>query len=547
MKKIQMEIRGMTCASCEDHVRQTLQKNGAENIHVDYQEGKADFQLPDGYKEENIKEKLHQTPYQPGEMIRISSDSEKGVSGEGYDYDFLIIGSGGAAFSAAIQASENGLRVAMVEKGEVGGTCVNIGCVPSKTLIQAGHIQFQTEQQPFQGLTTSAQQPDMIGLQNQKEKLVNQLRKEKYEDLIQEYGFDLIKGEAYFRDSHTISVEGKHLTAESFLIATGASPFIPEIPGLKETSFLTSTSALELKEVPKHLVIIGSGYIALELGQMYRHLGAEVTLMQRSATFLKHYDPEISETVENMLKEEGITLLKGVSYHKVEDKNGQKFVHLEVEGKPETIQGDQLLVAAGRKPNTEKLQGENIDLELGEYGEVLINDYLETNISHIYAAGDVTLSPQFVYVAAHQGGIVGQNVSKQTKKTQNLEHVPAVTFTTPSIASIGRTEHQAKQASYDVKTSVLPLESVPRALVNHQTQGIFKLIMDAKTNQIIGAHVVAENAGDVIYAATLAVKFKLTADDLQETMAPYLTMAEGLKLASLTFDKDVSKLSCCAG
>lgn len=542
-----MEIRGMTCASCEDHVRDTLQKNGAENIHVDYQGGKADFQLPDGYKEENIKEKLQKTPYQPGEMIRISSVSEKDASVEGYDYDFLIIGSGGAAFSAAIQASENGLRVAIVEKGEVGGTCVNIGCVPSKTLLQAGHIQFQTEQQLFQGLTTSAQQPDMVGLQNQKEKLVNQLRKEKYEDLIQEYGFDLIKGEAYFRDSHTLSVEGKDLTAESFLIATGASPFIPNIPGLKETSFLTSTSALELKEVPEHLVIIGSGYIALELGQMYRHLGAEVTLMQRSSTLLKHYDPEISESVENMLKEEGITLLKGVSYHKVENKNGQKFVHIEVEGKPETIQGDQLLIAAGRKPNTEKLQGENIDLELGEYGEVLINDYLETNISHIYAAGDVTLSPQFVYVAAHQGGIVGQNVSKQTKKTQNLDHVPAVTFTSPSIASIGRTEHQAKQAGYDVKTSVLPLESVPRALVNHQTQGIFKLIMDAKTNQIIGAHVVAENAGDVIYAATLAVKFKLTADDLQETMAPYLTMAEGLKLASLTFDKDVSKLSCCAG
>ncbi|RDY69914.1 mercuric reductase, partial [Halobacillus trueperi] len=319
-------------------------------------------------------------------------------------------------------------------------------------------------------------------------------------DLIQEYGINLIKGEAYFRDSHTISVAGKELTAESFLIATGASPFIPDIPGLKETSFLTSTSALDLKEVPKHLVIIGSGYIALELGQMYRHLGAEVTLMQRSSSLLRRHDSEISETVEDVLKEEGITLLKGVHYRKVEEKNGQKLVHIEVEGTLKIIQGDQLLVAAGRKPNIEKLQGENIGLELGEYGEVLTNDYLETNLSHIYAAGDVTLSPQFVYVAAHQGGIVGRNVSKQTKKTQNLEHVPAVTFTSPSIASIGLTENQAKQAGYDVKTSVLPLESVPRAIVNHQTKGVFKLIMDAKNNQIIGAHVVAENAGDVIYA-----------------------------------------------
>ncbi|MBA2176072.1 mercury(II) reductase [Halobacillus locisalis] len=547
MKKFLIEIKGMTCGSCEDHVRDKLQEKGAENIQVDHQEGKAEFHLLDERQKEIIREELRKTPYEPGEIISMSPGDERRPANTTYDYDFLIIGSGGAAFSAAIQASENGLRVAMVEKGDVGGTCVNIGCVPSKTLLQAGYIQFQSGHHPFSGLMTSAKQPDMAELQNQKEKLVQQLRKEKYEDLIEEYGFDLIQGEAHFLDAHTISVQGKELTAASFLIATGASPYIPDIPGLKDTSYLTSTSALELKEVPNHLVIIGSGYTALEIGQMYRHLGAEVTLMQRSSRLLKQYDPEISETVEGMLKEEGITLMKEVNYKKVEEKNGKKYIHLEVEGNKKTIEGDQLLVATGRKPNTEKLQGENIDLALGEDGEVLINDYLETNISHIYAAGDVTLSPQFVYVAAHQGGIVGQNVSKPSKKKQRLEHVPAVTFTTPSIASIGWTESQANQAGYDVKTSVLPLGSVPRALVNHHDQGVFKLIMDAKSNQLIGAHVVAENAGDVIYAATLAVKFKLTADDLQETMAPYLTMAEGLKLASLTFDKDVSKLSCCAG
>ncbi|MBH0231445.1 mercury(II) reductase [Halobacillus yeomjeoni] len=547
MRTIQLSIKGMTCTNCEEHVRHTLQKSGAENIQVDYQKGKAEFQLPEGIKEGTIRESLQQTPYQPGEMIHITTADKNELSDTDYDYDFLIIGSGGAAFSAAIQASDNGLRVAMVEKGEVGGTCVNIGCVPSKTLLRAGQIQFQSEHQPFEGLSTSVKKPNMENLQKQKEKLVQHLRKEKYEDLINEYGFDFIKGEAHFVDSNTVSVKGKNLSASSFLIATGASPYVPDIPGLKDVSYLTSTSALELKEVPKHLVVIGSGYIALELGQMYRHLGAEVTLMQRSSRLLKQYEPEISETVEKFLKEEGITLMKDVHYQRIEEKNGQTFVHVKVEGNEKIIEGDQLLVAAGRKPNTDKLQARNIGIKLGDYGEVLINDYLETNHPHIYAAGDVTLSPQFVYVAAHQGGIVGHNVSNQTNKTQNLEHIPAVTFTTPSIASVGWTESQAHQAGYDVKTSVLPLDSVPRALVNHQTQGVFKLIMDAETNQIIGAHVVGENAGDVIYAATLAVKFKLTAEDLQETMAPYLTMAEGLKLASLTFDKDVSKLSCCAG
>ncbi|MCA1063836.1 mercury(II) reductase [Rossellomorea sp. AcN35-11] len=547
MNKIQLEVKGMTCPSCEDQVRLILQKVGAKHIHVDHLKGKAEFQLLDGNKEKSIRKELQKTPYQPGKWIRISSDGVKGSLDKAYDYDFLIIGSGGAAFSAAIQASENGLRVAMVEKGEVGGTCVNIGCVPSKTLLQAGYIQSQSANQPFRGLKTSANQPDMSELQKQKDQLVRQLRKEKYEDLIQDYALDFFKGEGFFLDQHTISVNGKDLTSKSFLIATGASPFIPDIPGLKETSFLTSTSALELKKVPNHLVIIGSGYIALELGQMYRHLGADVTLMQRSSRFLKQYDPEISEAVENVLKEEGIRLLKGVQYQKIEEKKGHKFVHIEVDGKTKVIQGDHLLVASGRKPNTENLHGEMIGLKLGDNGEVITNDYLQTNLPHIYAAGDVTLGPPFVYVAAHQGGVAGHNVSKQTKKAQSLEHVPAVTFTTPSIASIGLTEHQAKEAGYDVKTSVLPLQSVPRALVNHQSKGVFKLIMNATNKQLIGAQVVAENAGDIIYAATLAVKFNLTANDLQETMAPYLTMAEGLKLASLTFDKDVSKLSCCAG
>jgi mercuric reductase len=547
MKHIHLTIQGMTCSSCEDHVRKTLQENGAEHVSVDYREETASFQWPEEHGQKDIQQALQGTPYEPGEVIREAFGDEHPSAAQAYDYDFLIIGSGGAAFSAAIQAAENGLRVAMVEKGDVGGTCVNIGCVPSKTLLQAGHIQFQTNQQPFQGLTTSAEPPNMAELQNQKEALVHQLRHEKYEDLVHEYGFDLFPGEASFRGPHTIAVGEKHLTAASLLIATGASPFIPAIPGLTETSFLTSTSALALEEVPRHLVIIGSGYIALELGQMYRHLGAEVTILQRSSRLLKQYDPEISAAVEEMIQAEGITLRQNVRYQNVEEKNGQKVVHMEVEGRKETIQGDQLLVAAGRKPNTDTLHGESIGLALGEAGEVLINDYLETNIPHIYAAGDVTLSPQFVYVAAHQGGVVGKNVSHQIKQAQDLDHVPAVTFTSPSIASVGMTEQQANQAGYEVKTSVLPLEAVPRGLVNHQTQGVFKLIMNATSHQLIGAHVVAEQAGEVIYAATLAVKFQLTAEDLQETMAPYLTMAEGLKLASLTFDQDVSKLSCCAG
>ncbi len=216
-------------------------------------------------------------------------------------------------------------------------------------------------------------------------------------------------------------------------------------------------------------------------------------------------------------------------------------------GKKRIIEAEQLLIATGRTPNTETLNIQAAGVEVGSRGEIMIDDYSKTTNSRIYAAGDVTLGPQFVYVAAYQGAVAAGNAIGGLSKKLNLDVVPGVTFTAPAIATVGLTEQQAKEKGYEVKTSVLPLNAVPRALVNRETTGVFKLVADTKTMKVLGAHVVAENSGDVIYAATLAVKFGLTIDDIRETLVPYLTMAEGLKLAALTFDKDVSKLSCCAG
>ncbi|MBF0706555.1 mercury(II) reductase (plasmid) [Alkalihalobacillus hwajinpoensis] len=547
MNKTEIKIEGMTCDHCERHVFKTLDSLGAEDINVSFRKGIALFHRPDSLNHEKIKEALDKTPYKAVDVLDVNTTASKLVSSSVKEYDFVVIGSGGAAFSAAIQASENGSRVAMVEKGTIGGTCVNIGCVPSKMLIRAGELNSHAHHNPFKGLALQSTKPDISQLKEQKDELVQKLRKEKYEELIEDYGFDLIKGEARFKNAHTIVVNNQELTSRHFLIATGASPAVPDIPGLKESDYLTSTSALNLTEVPKHLVVIGSGYIALELGQMLHDLGSEVTLMQRSDRLLKDYDPEISQAIEKSLTEKGIRLIKNVEYNKVVQNGSEKEVHIRVNGKDQVVSADQLLVAVGRAPNTTAIQLQEAGVKVGKAGEVLVNDFLETSVPHIYAAGDVTLSPQFVYVAAYQGNLVAKNVTGAQKRKQDLTTVPAVTFTSPSVASVGLTEQQAREQGYNVKNSVLPLEAVPRALVNHETTGVFKLVMNEDNQQIIGAHVVAENAGDVIYAATLAVKFKLTAEDLQETMAPYLTMAEGLKLASLTFDKDVSKLSCCAG
>lgn len=546
MKKVHVNVQGMTCTSCEEHVAAALANAGAKGIEVDYRRKQATFEIAEG-KLEKAKQAIDESGYQAGEATVEAEENEFVSNNSSLDYDLLIIGSGGAAFSAAIKAVEKGAKVAVVERDIVGGTCVNIGCVPSKTMLRAGEINHLASNNPFVGLKTNAGPVDLAALTGQKDELVDGMRQQKYIGLIEEYGFELIRGEATFRDEKTVEVNGQAYTAAKFLISTGAAPSIPDIPGLSEVDYLTSTTALEVTEVPKKLAVIGSGYIAMELGQLFHNLGSDVTMMQRSERLLKEYDPEISEAADEALTKHGLKFVKGVTYKKVEQSGDMKKIHIEVNGQEQVIEADQVLVATGRRPNTDSLHLEKAGVEIGPRGEVAVNDYLQTSNADIYAAGDVTLGPQFVYVAAYEGGIVVENALGSANKKVDLRFVPGVTFTTPAIATVGLTEQQARNKGYEVITSVLPLENVPRALVNRETSGVFKLVVDQQTRKILGAHVVAENAGEVIYGATLAVQFGLTAEDLKNTMAPYLTMAEGLKLAAITLDKDVSKLSCCAG
>lgn len=546
MNKFKVNISGMTCTGCEKHVESALEKIGAKNIESSYRRGEAVFELPDDIEVESAIKAIDEANYQAGEIEEVSSLENVALINED-NYDLLIIGSGAAAFSSAIKAIEYGAKVGMIERGTVGGTCVNIGCVPSKTLLRAGEINHLSKDNPFIGLQTSAGEVDLASLITQKDKLVSELRNQKYMDLIDEYNFDLIKGEAKFVDASTVEVNGAKLSAKRFLIATGASPSLPQISGLEKMDYLTSTTLLELKKIPKRLTVIGSGYIGMELGQLFHHLGSEITLMQRSERLLKEYDPEISEAITKALTEQGINLVTGATYERVEQDGDIKKVHVEINGKKRIIEAEQLLIATGRKPNTDSLNLSAAGVETGKNNEILINDFGQTSNEKIYAAGDVTLGPQFVYVAAYEGGIITDNAIGGLNKKIDLSVVPAVTFTNPTVATVGLTEEQAKEKGYDVKTSVLPLDAVPRAIVNRETTGVFKLVADAETLKVLGVHIVSENAGDVIYAASLAVKFGLTIEDLTETLAPYLTMAEGLKLVALTFDKDISKLSCCAG
>ncbi|HET6318024.1 MAG TPA: FAD-dependent oxidoreductase, partial [Chloroflexota bacterium] len=342
-------------------------------------------------------------------------------------------------------AVERGARVVMIERGTLGGTCVNIGCMPSKTQLRAGELLWHAGHQPFNGIRARARSVDLPTLVSEKDALVASLRKEEYADLIDDYGWELVRGEATFDDPHTLRVDGRPIQADGVVLATGARPAVPPIAGLERVHYLTSTSLLDLKRLPEHLIVIGAGYIGLELGQLFRHLGSRVTLMQRSQRMLKDYDPEISDVVHDVLTGEGIDALLGVTYLAAEQDGDRKRVHVRVGGEDRWVEGDALLVATGRTPNTESLNLGAAGVTTGLRGEILVDEHLRTTNPRVFAAGDVTLGPQYVYVAAHEGAVAAENALGGMRPV-DLRAVPGVTFTTPSIATVGFTEEDARQA-----------------------------------------------------------------------------------------------------
>ncbi len=542
-----LPIAGMTCPHCETTVRDALQSVRAQDIHADFRRGEATFTLPAGVDPAVLQQAVRAAGYQPGHLEALAPTpiAPRTPTGES-DYDLAIIGSGSAGFAAAITARDQGARVVMVERSTIGGTCINIGCVPSKTLLRAAEAYHTAGHHPFRGIETHAGAVDLGQAVAQKNDLVGSLRQTKYGNLIGEYDWELLQGEARFTGTDTLAVGDRTIRAANTLIASGARPSVPPIPGLSDAGYLTSTEALDLTYVPHSLVVIGAGYIALELGQLFRHLGSEVTLLQRGERLLPDDDPEVAEAVGAMLERSGIHVLTGTHVQSVErDDQGQRL-YIETKGTAEVLEAEHILVAAGRSPNVETLNLSAAGVETDQRGAVIVDAQLRTTNPRIFAAGDVTLCPQYVYVAAYQGGLAAENALSGTNRPCDLTALPGVIFTDPQVATVGLTAQQAEALGYEVKTAVLPIDAVPRAQVNYEETGIFKLVADAATDRVLGAHIVAGNAGDVIYAATLAVKHGLTVADLVESFAPYLTMAEGLKLGALAFDRDVAKLSCCA-
>lgn len=544
-----MRIEGMSCESCAETVTEALRAAGAVRVRADHLRGEASFDAA-GAAEGVLREAVEAAGYQ----VTAVEDAPDRAEGPTYRcgprprarYDLLVIGSGSAAFAAAIRATDLGASVALCESATIGGTCVNIGCVPSKALLAAADLYHRAGHSPFPGVTTSAGAVNLETLVGWKDDLVETLRAEKYENLADEYGFTLLCGHGAFTGPETYVCDGQPIEAERFLIATGASPAVPPIPGLEEAGYLTSATALKLRELPERLAVIGANAIGLEMGQLFLRFGCGVAFLEAKDRIAPFEEPEISGELEAGLREEGAEIHAGVSVTQVARRGDERIISFQRDGRDERLLCDHVLVATGRRPNTRGLGLEAAGVELTERAAVRVDEQLRTTNPRIWAAGDVTPVPQFVYVAAAQGTVAAENAIAGAGRTVDWTGLPRVTFTAPQIASAGMTAAEAEAAGHRTDSRVLPVNAVPRALVARQTRGLFKVVADAESGRVLGVHVLAENAGDVILAAVYAIRQQMTVQDLANAWCPYLTMAEGLKLAAQTFRRDVKKLSCCA-
>lgn len=462
------------------------------------------------------------------------------------EYDLLVVGGGSGGFAAAIAACEQGLRVGLVNTGPLGGTCTNRGCIPSKALIRAADVWWRAGHHPYAGVETAQAGLDWAAVLAQKDQLIGELRHSRYEDVLAAYpDISLLEGEATFQRDGSVQVGERSVRARRYLVATGARPQVVPFPGLEQAEPLDSTTLMNLPKLPASLVVLGGRAVALELGQMMARFGVEVTILQRSGRLVPDHEPEVGRAIQEYLQEEGIRVVTGVRVERLAREGDTRVLHTRVMGQQREYRAEQVLLALGRQPNTDQLGLEQVGVELTDTGAVVVNEFLQTTNPAIYTVGDVTTQPEYVYVAAAAGTLAAGNAFTDQPRPLDLSVVPGVIFTDPQIATVGLTEAQAQQSGHHVRTSTIGMDYVARAQVAHDLCGIVKLVADSDTGKLLGAHVVSGEAGEVIQAATMAVKAGLTVDDLVGTLFPYLTYGEALRLAAVGFDRDLSKLSCC--
>ena len=471
-------------------------------------------------------------------------------------FDLLILGSGSTAFAAALTAQEMNKTAVMTEERPIGGTCVNRGCLPSKNLIAAAKLLHDARNPRYPGLTPCTIGLDFAALITQKDDLVHEYRKKKYESLVGG-SIRVERGHVQFVDSQTVQVDGKRLHGSKVLIATGSRPVVPDIDGLDSVPYLTSDlltvdESAELRELPASLLIVGGGYVALELAQMFSRFGTAVTMLERARQLLTHdYEPEVGRSIGEVFAQEGIQVILNATAKSVRQDGAETVTTAVVAGRDRQYRTERVLVATGRRPNSDNIAVDRAGVQVNERGEVIVDTHLRTNVAHIYAAGDVIgrqhNSQMATPVGSRQGGIAARN-ALSTGPVKAVDHrvIPRVIFTDPEAAVVGMTEAEAIAAGHRCWCNTLPITLVPRAGAIRDTRGIIKMTADADSNEVLGVSMVGHNAGEVIHEAAMALKYRATVQDFIDLLHVFPAMAEALKIVAISRFKDPARLSCCA-
>lgn len=462
--------------------------------------------------------------------------------------DLAVIGAGAAGFAAVIRASELGASALLVGKGVIGGTCVNTGCIPSKTLIRAvGAAHDARAAARFAGIAARGHLTDWSIQARQKDELVGTLREGSYVEVLRRHS-NVVHRQGHARlTAEGLAVEGEALRVPRIIVATGAAPATPSIAGAERIPWLDSAGALALDRLPRSLLVIGGGFVGCELGQMFARAGVEVAIICRSR-LLPSLEPEIGEALATHLRADGVDVRCGARYEAIRaTASGVALSLREADGTAATLAAERVLAAVGRQPNTAALGLRELGVALDAGGGIVVDDRLRSTRPGLYAAGDVTGRHMFVYMAAYAGKLAAENALAGDLLRYDDGIVPQVVFTDPQAASVGLGERAARAQGLSVATSTIPLARVPRAQVARDTRGLVKLVADRTSGRLLGAHLLAPEAGDSIQSAMLALKHGMTVGQLAETLFPYLTTVEGLKLAALAFNRDLATLSCCAG
>lgn len=550
LKKLRMRVQGMTCAHCEATVAEALQTAGAREVATDFRRGEASFVAEDRAEPDLFAKAVREAGYKAGaiEVVEAERPSRSEATQSSTGYGFVIIGAGAAAFAAATKASELGVKTAMVNAGlPLGGTCVNVGCVPSKHLLAVGDEYYYPQRPRFQALPNVHKAAlDFRAAIREKRELVESLRRSNYIDVLGSLrNVDYIEGRARFVGPRHVEVDSKTISGEKFLIATGSRPWIPPLPGIEDVQYVTNREAMELEDLPASMIIIGAGPVGLELAQMFLHFGTQVTVLEKIPQILPRIEPEIADELQRALEAEGMQIFCACNIERVWQEGKLRLVEAEAMGEKRVFEAEQLLVATGVVPNSEAMGLEAAGIETNERGFIQVNDYLETTAPGIYAAGDVVGKMFLETVAAKEGAVAASNALESAGKTIDYDAIPAAVFTNPQVATVGLTEEEEMRRFGACSCRTVPVSRIPKARAVNEDRGLIKMVAHPETGRVLGVHMVAPNAAELIHEAALAVKFGLTVDDIIDTVHVFPTLSEGIKLAAQAFTRDISVMACC--